>query len=1383
MFWLESEGGPGPVATESRSKADVLRGVVTDRLSTAVREILAVVETTVAEYEEEAAGFRQEIDRQRQALRILLESQVKIEPANVCPGEQQLCPVRGVKEEEEAGGAENPEQDGHLWNDQQLCPVSERVPVERLVNAEEARGKENPEQDQHVWGEQLVNQLHPESQDVLVKTPGKIAEEGGGRGGESPEDDEHMSYGEFENLGLVSYIEDDDDDEGEELPPLRCSPKQKNKRPRPLPRSGTRTSLRLRMNDPKEFIQLRLCVLPDPHITGVSHSKLLAYPTMEVSCPVGLQQEEFLNLLRVTFPQINNNPFDLFWTDNGRKLLPLHVETLTAEEIQRNLNNTNQPVYIRLQGEVESNVPAVSSRPVTTHTTKIRFVARSRARKGTDNGQDFIDLEILIPDDSDVGGQSSPVKSSKQVKVVRCPLGLKEEDFLSQLKSLFPQLAGNEIIELFQTNHGSDLVPLNTTTLTPEEIWKSISADGPGSTLCVQKKATRTAAGVVAEEVSSPAHRSETHMDQMSCSETLVKQVVLKDSNPVELMHHMHQSAHDSQLNLSVVPPVSSCTEGEQRHNPRTLGIKPGLVTRVTVMSAKPKQKSTTQGVRSILYKGFSGDLPALSVLRTTRTAAGVIDEVSSPAHQVEAHMDLTSCPENPVEQIKTDCQNEEETLKKRCIKSIMMKEECLKLSDELSDTSCSDVSMSADEYVPDTASESEDSDDGRSPRPKQTLPLLNNPGSMSPPVCDSITSEVTGAEPPCSSQEVMDAVVVGTVEKKNGCRVYNKRQYCLYCSKPYAKMARHLASQHKDKSEVAKALSFPTSSLERKKELNYIRKKGNYAHNAAVMESGKGVLVPCKRPTKEAKGNDFVHCVYCQGLFTRPFLWKHIRCCDLRPASATLKPGKNRVQSMCVNRGPMPSHMSKQLWEVMSVMIPDPITQIIKNDRVITDLGQHLLNTGGMSDSNQQYVRVKMRELGRLIHHARNVTALKKMVDFVHPKNYLEMVKAVKNTCGFDSETNKFLIPSLAYKMGHTLVKISRLLKAQGLMSNNDELVRNATQFQKIHSEKWNKLITATALKNIAEAKWNVPALMPFTEDVQKMHQFLSQMQDECTSALSECPSTKAWADLTKVCLTQTILFNRRREGEVESMPLSAFLSRDSTEPHEDVDWALSEVEKKLCRHFSRIIIRGKPGGPVPILLTHKMLSALELLAKHRETCGVLKDNLYMFAQPAAVSHFCGSDCMRDFAKVCGAKCPKSLASTKWRKHAAILSTVLNMTDTEMDQLANFLGHDISIPPEFCRLPMKTLHLAKISKVLMALEQGRLAEFHGKNLDEITIGPKECVLETDEEDVNREEENHSLPDNEPSAEETLPPPPKRPKQRPQKVKFVVIGNRGSRWR
>ncbi|XP_067278152.1 uncharacterized protein [Pseudorasbora parva] len=764
-----------------------------------------------------------------------------------------------------------------------------------------------------------------------------------------------------------------------------------------------------------------------------------------------------------------------------------------------------------------------------------------------------------------------------------------------------------------------------------------------------------------------------------------------------------------------------------------------------------------------------------MSGIAVNTSASGDTD----PSVPLETQMEDESAQISSPQQIVTPLPNEIFVPRLRRTKSVMLKDTDLEDSGELFDS----TPESSDNYIPDTTSDS-DSDVSLTLNPTKPQLLyeldVDESGSVSSPDCDTATtdkvnscmSEASGTgEEPSSSQNTIDSIVVCEYQKRDGSRVYNKRHYCLYCSKPYAKMARHLESSHVNKSDVARALSFPKGSKERKLQLDYIRNRGNYAHNAAVMESGKGELVPFKRPPKKVQGDDFMHCAYCQGLFTRKVLWRHMRSCRLKPQSVLPKPGKNRVQSMCTYTGPVPSNMTKQLWGVISAMNPDPITDIIKNDTVITELGQRLLNKGGLSDKNKQHVREKMRELGRLIHNARRVTSLKTMQDCVNPKKYMETVKAVKYTCGYDGETDKFMIPSLANKIGNSLVKVSKLLKAQGLISNDKQLVKNASEFLEVHENKWNEMISATALRNISEAKWNLPSVLPFTEDVQKMHAYLGEVQDKWFKSLSESPSTKAWMELAKVCLAQMILFNRRREGEVASMPLSAFLSRDTSDPHEDVDWALSEVEKKLCRHFTRVITRGKRGRPVPILLTPKMLCALELLVKQREACAVLKDNAYMFARPEAMTHFRGSDCLRGFAKACGAKCPKSLTSTRLRKHAATLSTVLNMTDTEMDQLANFLGHDIRIHREFYRLPEKTLQLAKISKVLMALEQGRLAEFHGKNLDEIGIDPDEKVLDCDEEDGSIQEEHCSSTVDEPSAEVALPPPerndmPPPPKRR-----------------
>ncbi|KAK0133932.1 hypothetical protein N1851_030514 [Merluccius polli] len=79
----------------------------------------------------------------------------------------------------------------------------------------------------------------------------------------------------------------------------------------------------------------------------------------------------------------------------------------------------------------------------------------------------------------------------------------------------------------------------------------------------------------------------------------------------------LYQSAHYPQVKIPVVPPVLRCTEGEQQwHKPRTLGVKPGRVEKMAVMSAKPKQRTMAEGVRSTSNKGISGELLDMSVLK-----------------------------------------------------------------------------------------------------------------------------------------------------------------------------------------------------------------------------------------------------------------------------------------------------------------------------------------------------------------------------------------------------------------------------------------------------------------------------------------------------------------------------------------------------------------------------------------------------------------------------------------------------------------------------------------------------------------------------------------------------------------------------------------------
>ncbi|XP_028298057.1 uncharacterized protein LOC114460324 isoform X2 [Gouania willdenowi] len=575
--------------------------------------------------------------------------------------------------------------------------------------------------------------------------------------------------------------------------------------------------------------------------------------------------------------------------------------------------------------------------------------------------------------------------------------------------------------------------------------------------------------------------------------------------------------------------------------------------------------------------------------------------------------------------------------------------------------------------------------------------------------------------------------------KKRDGARVYNKKHYCLYCPLHCHKMARHLIRKHSNEPAVAQATSFPLKTKERKLHLDLIRNKGNRAHNNEVLKTGCGTLIPSQQSGDEVKAGDYMHCINCEALLKRKSLWRHMSRCKLAQKCATKKPGKSRIQSLCAFAQPVPEGVGRKVWELVNAMHQDEVAVIIKEEKSILRLGEHLFAKHGHDKTKHEYIRQKMREIGRLLRHSRKSGKLKKIEDFYLPSNFNYVVQAVKDVAGFDEDKNIYKTPSLALKLGHSLKKIADILECDAQMAGSDgeEFLKNVQKSRSLYGKRWDVCVSSQALQTLREAKWNTPNLLPFTEDVKMMHMHLDKCREEYQKTLKKDPNKRNWSKLATLTLCEVILFNRRREGEVSKMPLSAFTLRDTTGVHSDLAEGLSPLEQKLCQHFQRIEIRGKRNRKVPILLTPDMLSSMEALVAYRRACGTPDENPFFFSRPEAETHLRGSDAIRLIAKECGAKHPETLSSTKLRKQISTLSTVLNLKDHEMDIMANFLGHDIRVHRQFYRLPEGTMELAKVSKVLCALEQGRLSEFKGMSLDQIHISPNEQVLEAGDSEVS----------------------------------------------
>ncbi len=94
------------------------------------------------------------------------------------------------------------------------------------------------------------------------------------------------------------------------------------------------------------------------------------------------------------------------------------------------------------------------------------------------------------------------------------------------------------------------------------------------------------------------------------------------------------------------------------------------------------------------------------------------------------------------------------------------------------------------------------------------------------------------------------------------------------------------------------------------------------------------------------------------------------------------------------------------------------------------------------------------------------------------------------------------------------------------------------------------------------------------------RLHVYLDEQEKMYHRLLSTQPSSQHWSKLGQVTtLTQVMLFNRRREGEVSQMPLSTYISSNKSDAHPDISMALTELENKLCQYFKRVEIRGKRG------------------------------------------------------------------------------------------------------------------------------------------------------------------------------------------------------------
>ncbi|KAI2645736.1 Nucleotide exchange factor SIL1 [Labeo rohita] len=257
--------------------------------------------------------------------------------------------------------------------------------------------------------------------------------------------------------------------------------------------------------------------------------------------------------------------------------------------------------------------------------------------------------------------------------------------------------------------------------------------------------------------------------------------------------------------------------------------------------------------------------------------------------------------------------------------------------------------------------------------------------------------------------------------------------------------------------------------------QLEYLRDKGNFAHNTAIINTGAGQMIPRKLPKKNLEGERFMHCIYCQGLFLKKTLWRHLKVCKFKPCDIKPKPGKTRVQALCGFAQPPPSEITRGVWKQLNSMKQEQVTLEARNDWCILELGKHLYNKYGSRVKMHEHIRQKMREPGRLLICAREVSPVTTIKELIDPKNFCILLMQLKE--------------QLDTMRRHTRDKAT---------------AKAANNFQQLYQSQWPEYVSIAARRTLEEAKWNLPLLLPFTEDVKRLHVYLDEQEKMCQKLLS---------------------------------------------------------------------------------------------------------------------------------------------------------------------------------------------------------------------------------------------------------------------------------------
>ncbi|MEW8543328.1 MAG: hypothetical protein AB2693_07305 [Candidatus Thiodiazotropha sp.] len=384
-----------------------------------------------------------------------------------------------------------------------------------------------------------------------------------------------------------------------------------------------------------------------------------------------------------------------------------------------------------------------------------------------------------------------------------------------------------------------------------------------------------------------------------------------------------------------------------------------------------------------------------------------------------------------------------------------------------------------------------------------------------------------------------------------DGKRVSDKGHCCYFCKKFYTRIGRHLKT-HTEYNEI-KELKLK-SGKERLKELDRLRLKGDFMHNVSVRNENKGSLIVVRRPSdgsREYTSDDFGPCIHCKGFFIRWELWRHEKSCKFAPSKEEKKRNRPQQNSVFLLESAKQKLVQDESFirNVISRMAVDDASLAVRNDSIALKYGELKFSHFGKNKHRKLSVSSDLRLLGRLVLEMRKITGIKDgyLEDFMKCAHFDRLIDA-SCTLARMVETGvaaTFKKPTVGRKIGRLLKQCSFVMEGQASRNEDDVKEKNARRIRTLIELEWRYKVNAIASKTLEENRRQKPVLLPTTEDLIKVKDYLAIELERRQKHLEADISMDNFQALQSVVLCRLIMFNRLRSGEAAEVRLRDYLAR----------------------------------------------------------------------------------------------------------------------------------------------------------------------------------------------------------------------------------------------